>query len=155
MSAYTGKAYDETYYGSGHRSHGCGSRFSRSWRPAEIAAMVLGFMVFWPIGLAVIGWKIWQKRSGYEGDLMSFLQEKWQNRRSFSAAAGFSNFGFRSSGNSAFDDWREAELARLEEERKKLAAAEQEFANFMTNLRRARDREEFDRFMNERQRPQN
>jgi hypothetical protein len=102
--------------------------------------------------LAVIGWKIWQKKSGYEGDIVSFMQEKWQNRPHFSSAAGFSNFGFRSSGNGAFDDWRDAELARLEEERKKLVAAEQEFANFMANLRRARDREEFDRFMNERQR---
>lgn len=56
-------------------------------------------------------------------------------------------FRGRSSGNVAFDEWREAELARLEEERQKLAAAEREFVDFMENLRRAKDREEFDRFM--------
>ncbi|MGH7248721.1 MAG: DUF2852 domain-containing protein, partial [Pseudomonadota bacterium] len=40
-------------------------------------------------------------------------------------------------------------LARLEEERQKLVAAEREFAEFMENLRHARDREEFERFMDE------
>jgi hypothetical protein len=50
-------------------------------------------------------------------------------------------------GNRAFDEWRAAELARLEEERQKLVAAEREFAEFMENLRHARGREEFERFM--------
>jgi len=50
-----------------------------------------------------------------------------------------------STGNRAFDEWRAFELARLEEERQKLVAAEHEFAEFMENLRHARDREEFER----------
>ena len=41
-------------------------------------------------------------------------------------------------------------LARLEEEHQKLVAAEREFASYMENLRRAKDREEFDRFMSAR-----
>ena len=55
-----------------------------------------------------------------------------------------------STGNRAFDEWRATELARLEEERQKLVAAEREFASYMENLRRAKDREEFDRFMSAR-----
>jgi hypothetical protein len=58
-----------------------------------------------------------------------------------------SGFGMGSTGNRAFDEWRTTELARLEEERQKLVAAEREFAEFMENLRHARDREEFERFM--------
>ena len=54
------------------------------------------------------------------------------------------------SGNRAFDEWREAELARLEEERRKLEDAHREFAEFVENIRKAKDREEFERFMNER-----
>ena len=54
------------------------------------------------------------------------------------------------SGNTAFDEWREAELARLEEERRKLEAAHREFAEYLDNVRKAKDREEFQRFMNER-----
>ena len=41
-----------------------------------------------------------------------------------------------------------AELARLEEERRKLEEAHREFAEFVENVRRAKDREEFERFMN-------
>lgn len=61
-----------------------------------------------------------------------------------------SGFGPASSGNLAFDEWKKAELARLEEERRKLQDAHNEFAAFVENIRRAKDREEFERFMNER-----
>jgi Protein of unknown function (DUF2852) len=128
------------------------------WKAVEILAMVLGFIVFWPIGLAVLGWKMWQRRSGYQGDIVSFGREKWETwTRGGACAPGFaahnwraSRFSMGSSGNRAFDEWRAAELARLEEERQRLAAAEREFAEFMENLRHAKDREEFERFMNER-----
>jgi hypothetical protein len=148
MSFYTGKFYSETLQSAGQGPQACGPNISRPWKAVEIAAMVFGFMVFWPIGLAVVGWKFWQKKSGYQGDLVNFLQERWQRSSVWASRSIIP--GLNSSGNSAFDDWREKELARLEEERRKLAAAEQEFAHFMANLRRARDREEFDRFMNER-----
>ena len=54
------------------------------------------------------------------------------------------------SGNSAFDDYREREMRRLDEERRKLEEERQEFEAFVQNLRRARDQEEFDRFMRDR-----
>ena len=61
---------------------------------------------------------------------------------------GWSPFGgMRPTGNRAFDEWRDSELARLEEERRKLEEAEREFAAHIEELRRARDREEFERFM--------
>jgi hypothetical protein len=69
----------------------------------------------------------------------------------WSGARGFRGSG---SGNSAFDEWRAAELARLEEERRKLDEARREFEEFAESVRKARDREEFDRFMNARGRPQ-
>jgi len=139
--------------------------------------MVLGFIVFWPIGLAILAWKLWQKKAGYEGDIVAFTKEKWDAIASGNWASGNwasgngascswpygshhwgsaprDRYGARgrsgSTGNLAFDEWRSAELDRLEEEYRKLVAAEREFAEFMETLRRARDREEFDRFMNER-----
>jgi hypothetical protein len=128
------------------------------WTPPELLAMVLGFIVFWPIGLAVLAFKIWQRKSGYPGDLSSAAREKWQEARSafhsgpWSQTSGFAG---RSTGNMAFDEWRAAEIARLEEERRRLEEAHREFAAFVENIRRAKDREEFERFMNERRsRPQ-
>jgi hypothetical protein len=56
-------------------------------------------------------------------------------------------FGPASSGNRAFDDYREETLRRLEEEQR-------EFKDFLARLRFAKDRAEFDQFMaDRRQRP--
>lgn len=114
------------------------------WKPVEIAATVLGFILFWPLGLAILIAVMWRRNFGFEGDIFGFAREqasRFQN--------GFaSETGWRSgSGNLAFDEWRERELARLEEERRKLADAEREFTEHMAELRRARDREEFESFM--------
>ncbi len=148
MSVYSGPYGQES---AGYRCLG--------WKPIELVAIILGFILFWPIGLAILLAKIWQSRSAYSGDLPSFVQAKFNEKREYweqkMAWACHGHGGYsggpgnwrRSSGNLAFDEWREAELARLEEERRKLVAAEREFADYMENLRRAKDREEFDRFM--------
>lgn len=123
------------------------------WKPFEIAAMVLGFIVFWPIGLAILFAKIWQRQHGHQGDLFTFAREKAAGfQQTFYSQAGFGGesgaaSSCRSTGNVAFDEWRESELARLEAERRKLAEAERDFARHIEELRRARDREEFDGFM--------
>ena len=116
-------------------------------RPAWIALMVLGFVLFWPIGLAILGYLIWSGRMGCTrsaawGDdprarwerKMARLQEKidrWQSggsgRQSFRSAGGF-----RPSGNHAFDEYREETLRRLEEEA-------QEFRSFLERLRHAKE----------------
>ena len=41
-------------------------------------------------------------------------------------------------------------MSRIEEERRKLDEAREEFDSYLRELRRAKDQEEFDRFMNER-----
>jgi hypothetical protein len=152
MSADTGMSYRSCSNGRAYW-HGA------PWKAVEILAMVLGFMVFWPVGLAVLGWKFWQRKSGYPGDIICFGREKWEKWAIWTHGSGGWGFaannwaasgsGMGSTGNRAFDEWRAAELARLEEERRKLVAAEREFAKFMENLRHARDREEFERFMDE------
>ena len=53
-------------------------------------------------------------------------------------------------GNAAFNEWRTAELTRLDEERRKLDEAQREFSEYVDAIRRAKDREEFDKFMAER-----
>jgi hypothetical protein len=135
------------------------------WTAFEILAMVLGFIVFWPIGLAILGYKFWQRRSGGP-DLQTFVTDKWQDARSMmsqnsawscgSAMRRTSRFYTPSTGNMAFDEWRAAELTRLDEERRKLDEAQREFAEYVEAIRRAKDREEFERFMAERRaRPAN
>ena len=72
----TGMSYQSCSTRQYDGSHGRGYWHGEPWKPVEILAMVLGFIVFWPIGLAVLGWKFWQKKSGYPGDIISFGREK-------------------------------------------------------------------------------
>ena len=103
--------------------------------PIGLVGMILGFIFFWPIGLAILFFNIWNRK----GRMMPFA-----NMSNFMERAPFAR---PSTGNMAFDDWRRAELERIEKERQKLADAEREFAAFSDELRRAKDREEFERFM--------
>jgi hypothetical protein len=142
--------------GARWRRHG-GSR----WTTFEIIAMILGFIVFWPIGLAILGYKVWQGRYGGP-DLQTLAANKWQDARMMASNSSWSSswgcgamsrasrFYASSTGNAAFDEWRTAELARLDEERRKLDDAQREFAEYVDAIRRAKDREEFERFMAER-----
>ena len=50
-------------------------------------------------------------------------------------------------GNWAFEEYRQRELERLEEERRRLDEESRAFAEFVEELKRAKDREEFDAFM--------
>lgn len=119
-----------------------------AWTPATIALMVVGFMVFWPLGLAMLAYILWGDRlDGFKSKMSG--GENWF--RGCSAKRGRGHRGsFYRTGNVAFDDWRTAELERIEAERRKLDETRQEFDDYLNELRRAKDQEEFDRFMNNR-----
>lgn len=121
-----------------------------AWTPATIALMVLGFVVFWPLGLAMLAYIIWGDR------LDTFKTEVNRSTdgffRSFRGCGRGGNAYRASSGNVAFDEWRDKEIERLNEERRKLDEARAEFDAHMRDLRMARDREEFDSFMAARRR---
>jgi hypothetical protein len=118
------------------------------WHPVNIAAMVVGFIVFFPLGFAILAWNIWSARNGYGPSQPAF--------------AGMSGLGStpwsqtnrdlaRNSGNSVFEDYKRATLERLEEERRKLIAEQEAFSSFLDDLKKAKDREEFERFMRQRE----
>ena len=131
-----------------HNSHAHSEHCGRMrWKPIELLAMILGFILFWPAGLAILGWKIFQAKTAYAGDFGQFAQEKWggfEKRSGLGAMArNFSAEWPASSGNSAFDDYRAETLKKLEDEQR-------EFTSFLDRLRRAKDKAEFDQFMTER-----
>ena len=112
-------------------------------RPLLIAATITGFIIWWPVGLALLFVSIWNKKVGR----FMFGRERagqgfggcggWAGRK------GWSMRGSQSSGNQAFDEYRADTLRRLEEE-------QGEFAQFLDRLRFAKDKAEFDQFMSER-----
>jgi len=97
---------------------------------AWIAAMVLGFIFVWPVGLALLAYMIWSKRM--------FNRSACRNRRMTHAP-----WKTNSSGNTAFDAYRDETIRRLEDE-------QGAFEAFLKRLRDAKDKQEFDSFMNER-----
>lgn len=124
------------------------------WSPLTIALMVLGFILFWPIGLAVLGYILWGEKFGGSAEKAQAYWNKGcsyvRNNHKHHGFGRHHHHGFASSGNAAFDDYREEQLRRLEEERARLDAEIDAFHEYMANLRKAKDREEFDRFMSER-----
>lgn len=118
-----------------------------AWTPATIALMIIGFMIFWPLGLAMLAYILWGDRlDGFKQDI---------NRATDSVSEKFNASCRRKShesGNVAFDEWREIELARIEEERRKLDESIREFEAYQRDLRRAKDKEEFDGYMKTRKR---
>jgi hypothetical protein len=116
-----------------------------AFTPLTIVLMVVGFFVFWPLGLAMLAYILWGERIPEVRRHFAGLRREWS-----SEFAGCGPRGFARSGNTAFDEYRTRELKRLDEERRKLEEERKAFEAFMRNLREARDREEFDRFMRDR-----
>jgi len=104
-------------------------------KPAWFAAMILGFIVWWPVGLGVLAYLIWSGRMGCCGNKKDWRQYFTDEAKRFGGGPG--------TGNHAFDDYREATLKRLEDEAN-------EFQGFLKRLRHAKDKAEFDQFMAER-----
>ncbi|SER51256.1 Protein of unknown function [Faunimonas pinastri] len=124
--------------------------FSRGrWKPLNIVLMVAGFAIFWPLGLAMLAYIIWGDELGRRtSDFRSQLKSQFG---SFGSGFGTRRGGnaFWNTGNVAFDEYREREIRRLEEERRKVEEMRTEFESFLRELRRAKDKEEFERFMSE------
>lgn len=102
-------------------------------RGAWIATMVLGFILFWPLGLLTLGYMIWSGRMSCSKSKRSF----WHKPRNTAA-----NTTGSTTGNTAFDAYREETLRRLESE-------QSSFEAFLGKLRLAKDKAEFEQFMDE------
>jgi hypothetical protein len=96
---------------------------------AWIAAMVLGFIFIWPVGLALLAYMIWSKRM-FNSSCKSMSRATHRHMR-------------QSSGNAAFDAYKSETLRRLEDE-------QDNFEAFLKRLRDAKDKAEFDQFMSDR-----
>jgi hypothetical protein len=103
---------------------------------AWIVAMILGFIFFWPVGLALLAYMIWSKRMFSKGCAHRYNRGSRYEVR-------LHRHGFRSSGNSAFDAYKSDTLNRLERE-------QEEFESFLERLRTSKDKSEFDQYLEER-----
>ena len=137
-------AADFNRWGDTANDDRCWSMSRTPWHPGWIALTVLGFIIWWPIGLALLFFTLGSRKMGCWdhnrfANKMERMQYKMDRMRGRMERTGF-GFGTPSSGNRAFDEYRVETLRRLEEE-------QVEFKNFLERLRHAKDKEEFDLFM--------
>jgi uncharacterized protein DUF2852 len=126
------------------------ARIDEYGKAAWIGLVVLGFWAFWPLGLAILAFTIWSGRMGcgFHGgsDRWQHKMERMQSKMDWMRSrmsGGGPVWGYPSSGNRAFDEYRTETLRRLEEEQR-------EFREFLERLRAAKDKSEFDQFMADR-----
>ena len=106
-------------------------------RGAWIALMVLGFFIWWPVGLAILAYVIWS------GRMSCWKRGNFSHHGRGDAMRNPADWFRPSSGNHAFDEYRNETLLRLEDEQR-------EFKDFLERLRFAKDKTEFDQFMADR-----
>ena len=134
------------------QKRGCGLSPMGRWSAWEIGAMVAGFVVFWPLGLIALflKWKNGEMWKGSADTAAPWASFKAPDLSGWNWKGQASSYGFAGSGNAAFDTYKREQLKRLDEERRRLEDEQKAFRDFVERLRRAKDQDEFDRFMNER-----
>ena len=135
----------------------------------KIVLMIMAFVWWWPVGLAVLGFILFKRRrDGWRQPMVAGEQpmnlwnhkmDRWEHKmaraqqrvervrsgmeRATGRGGWFTAPTAPTSGNAAFDEYREETRRNPDEEQR-------EFRDFLDRLRAAKDRAEFDQFMNER-----
>ena len=127
--------------GSQYKKGGCcGFGSKANWSGINIAAMVIGFVLFWPIGLFLLYW-IMTGRDVM--DLRADLSHKWQQFKGGSSAktAG--------TDNEIFNEYQQTQHDRIREIKEEIKNRASRFAEFRSAAKRRADEEEFRRFMDD------
>ena len=117
-----------------------------------LGATVIAFLLFWPLGVAMLAWGIWHRQIR--------ASSWWQNLRGMrlpaaatgmaSGAADLGGFARRRPSNEALADYLAREQQRLREEQQKLDDLVQAFEAFKEAERKASDQRDFDAFLRSR-----
>ncbi len=113
-----------------------------------IAAIVVGFVLFWPVGLALLVWALWGEQIKAFPPVQKLLQGNLPSKPAMPSMSGF--MGRRPS-NSALAAYLEQEQARLKAEQHKLDELVKAFEAFKAAERQDADRRDFEEFLRHRE----
>jgi len=111
---------------------------SAKWSGINIAAMVVGFVFFWPVGLVVLFW-IMSGRQVQE--LPGAIREQWA--RMF----GHDGSSAEAVDNVVFNEYQQTQYDRIREIKEEIKSRSTRFTEFRMNAKRRADQEEFNQFM--------
>ncbi len=122
-----------------HRvSGGCCSK--GNWSGINIAAMVIGFILFWPLGLVVLYWNI----TGRDlKELPGAFQDLWTK---FMKGSSRQNVHSRSD-NTVFDEYQQTQYDRIKEIKDEIVERAHRFSLFREDAKRRAEEKEFKDFM--------
>jgi len=133
-----GKARSCSSRGSSHRDR------SQRWSGTNIAVMVIGFIVFWPLGLALLAWIM----SGRDvRDLPATIKMLWNQYFSGLRGTGMESRFMSDSGNMVFNEYQQTQYDRISEIKNEIRERSRRFRDFSMQAKRRADQEEFEQFM--------
>lgn len=119
----------------------CGSQWGGAatrWSGVNIVVMVLGFVLFWPVGLLVLFWIL----SGRQvQELPGAIKAQW------SRFFGNGREPVVIVDNVVFNEFQQTQYDRIREIKEEIKGRARRFSEFRTDARRRADQEEFNRFM--------
>lgn len=123
---------------SANRASRRGGKCGGNWSGTNIAAMVVGFVIFWPVGLMVLFWIL----SGrHVQDLPGAIRQQW---RSF---FGNGREPVEAVDNVVFNEYQQTQYDRIREIKEEIKGRAQRFRDFRMDAKRRADQEEFNQFM--------
>ena len=124
-----------------HRGGFCGKgRCAKgNWSGLNTAAMVIGFVLFWPLGLVVLYWNITGRNIQ---DLPPAIQEKWN-----AMFSGVKKHKDSEGDNSVFDEFQQTQYDRIHEIKEEIKKRASNFRSFKSDAKRQADEAEFKDFM--------
>lgn len=121
-----------------------GQRCGGNWSGLNIAAMVVGFVLFWPIGLFVLFWII----TGRDvQDLPDAIRSLWS--RVNDGLRGNSSDSRNTTENVVFNEFQQAQFERIREIKDEIKKRARRFTDFRAKAKRRADEEEFNQFMSD------
>ena len=141
MSSSSTTTHDQSYklHTFCNSSGKCGN-----WSGVNIAAMVLGFVFFWPLGLVIL---FWIMAGNHVKDLPQAIRYHWSNLSSYWQASD--GFGNGKSDNVVFNEYQQTQYDRIHEIKEEIKSRAQRFKDFRARAKRRADEEEFNQFMSD------
>lgn len=124
---------------SPNHSPGAWGRGGGHWSGANIAAMVLGFLIFAPLGFAVLVWTI---MGNPIQELPGWVRDKWAQ-----FFRGGNPQARNESDNVVFNEYQQTQRDRISEIKKEIRSRAEAFRAFRFDAKRRKDEQEFRDFM--------
>jgi len=112
------------------------------WSCMNIVGMVLGFILFWPVGLVILFW-ILSGRNVQE--LPAAIKSKWGEM--FGGGKAMVSSDVDDSGNSVFNAFQQTQHDRISEIKEEIRDRARRFSEYRADAQRRADEAEFNQFM--------